>query len=269
VTTPPDTPARDGAERPIVVKLGGSTLGAHDTSLRDIAEARRSGRRIVIVHGGGAMISAWLDRAGIEARFVRGLRVTDASALEVVVAVLAGVVNKQLVAVLAALGAPAIGLSGADSMVLQARRYDDELGFVGKINRVNPYPVEELLRLGYLPVIAPIAIDTDDGAKPQLLNTNADTAAGEIAAALGAELLVFLTDVEGVLDDAKRLLPRLTVTDAKALIASGVVAGGMIPKIEAAVRASTAGAATRIVSGTSTGALAAVIAGSGGGTTIG
>ncbi len=135
MTTPPDNSGIT------VIKLGGSTLGAHDTSLRDIADARRDGRKIAVVHGGGAAISAWLERSGIGARFVRGLRVTDAATLEVVVAVLAGVVNKQLVAELSALGAPAIGLSGADSMILQARRYDADLGFVGKIERVNPFPL--------------------------------------------------------------------------------------------------------------------------------
>jgi acetylglutamate kinase len=264
VTTPPDAIAQPAT----VVKLGGSTLRGHDTSLRDIAAARRAGRHIVVVHGGGAMVSAWLERAGAEARFVRGLRVTDAAALEVVVAVLAGVVNKQLVAELASLGAPAVGLSGADSLILQAHAYDEELGFVGQITRVNPYPIEELLRLGYLPVIAPIAIDTDGSAKPQLLNTNADTAAGEIAAALGAGMLVFLTDVDGVLDAAKRLLPRLTVHDAQTLIDSGVAEGGMIPKIEAAIRASSSATSTRIINGTSAGALARALAGDPVGTTI-
>ena len=251
--------------QPTVIKLGGSTLGAHDTTLRDIAAARRDGRSIVVVHGGGATISAWLARAGIEARFVRGLRVTDEASLEIVVAVLAGLVNKTLVAELSALGAPAIGLSGADSMILQAQRYDDELGFVGKIVRVNPYAVEELLRLGHLPVIAPIAIEQDGG---QLLNTNADTAAGELAAALKAERLVFLTDVEGVLDAEKRLLPRISAAEARALIESGVAGGGMIPKLEAAVRAAAAGCATRIVDGTAPGALARVLAGEAGGTTV-
>ncbi|MDE3097454.1 MAG: acetylglutamate kinase, partial [Chloroflexota bacterium] len=206
--------------------------------------------------------------SGIEPRFVRGLRVTDAATLEVVVAVLAGVVNKQLVAQLGALGAPAIGLSGADSMILQARRYDEALGFVGKIERVNPYPVEELLRLGYLPVIAPIAVESDDSAAPQLLNTNADTAAGELAAALHAGRLVFLTDVEGVLDAERRVLPRLSVAQARALIAAGIAAGGMVPKLEAAVRAAGAGCATRIVDGTQAGALAGALSGSGGGTTV-
>ncbi len=261
MTTPPD------GNGICVVKLGGSTLGAHDTSLRDIAEARRNGRNVVVVHGGGAAISAWLQRAGVEAHFVNGLRVTDAATLDVVVAVLAGAVNKQLVAELSALGAPAIGLSGADSLILQARRYDDALGFVGKIERVNPFPLEELLRLGYLPIIAPIAIEADGGGS-QLLNTNADTAAGEIAAALGAERLVFLTDVEGVLAGDGRLLARLSTAEARALIAAGVAGGGMIPKLEAAVRAAAAGCATHIVGGTTPGALARVLSGEGGGTVV-
>ena len=220
-----------------------------------------------MVHGGGAAISAWLQRAGVEAHFVNGLRVTDAATLDVVVAVLAGAVNKQLVAELSALGAPAIGLSGADSLILQARRYDDALGFVGKIERVNPFPLEELLRLGYLPIIAPIAIEADGGGS-QLLNTNADTAAGEIAAALGAERLVFLTDVEGVLAGDGRLLARLSTAEARALIAAGVAGGGMIPKLEAAVRAAAAGCATHIVGGTTPGALARVLSGEGGGTVV-
>ena len=125
-----------------------------------------------------------------------------------------------------------------------------------------------LLRLGYLPVVAPIAIDSADTAQPQLLNTNADTAAGEIAAALGAELLVFLTDVDGVLDDARHLLPRLTIDAARTLIDEGVAAGGMIPKIEAAIRASSAGCATRIINGTAPEALTSVFAGNRGGTVI-
>ena len=261
MTTPPDN---NGIT---VIKLGGSTLGAHDTSLRDIAEARRAGRQIVVVHGGGAAVSAWLQRTGVEPRFVRGLRVTDADTLEAVVAVLAGSVNKQLVAELSVLGAPAIGLSGADSMILQATRHDPELGFVGRVERVNPFPLEELLRLGYLPVIAPIAIEPD-ARGAQLLNTNADTAAGEIAAALHAERLVFLTDVEGVLASDGHLHARLSVREAKALIASGVAAGGMIPKLEAAARAASAGCATRIIDGTASGALSRLFTGDPLGTTI-
>jgi acetylglutamate kinase len=251
--------------RPIVIKLGGSTLGSHDTSLRDIAAARRGGQNIVIVHGGGATISSWLQRSGIEARFVRGLRVTDQESLDVVVAVLAGVVNKKLVAELSALGAPAMGISGADSLILQARRYDDELGFVGQVVRVNPYAIEELLRFGHLPVIAPIAIDVE---RAQLLNTNADTAAGEVAASLQANSLVFLTDVEGVLDENRNLLPSLTVGETRELITSGVAGGGMIPKLEAAMKAASAGVTTRIVDGTREYALARVLGGEDQGTTI-
>ncbi len=264
MTTPPDA-----ASVITVVKLGGSTLGAHDTSLHDIASAHRDGRRIVVVHGGGATISAWLARVGIEAKFVRGLRVTEAASLEVVVAVLAGIVNTQLVAELSAFGAPAIGLTGADAGVLQAQRYDDALGFVGKIDRVNPAPIADLLGHGYLPVIAPIAIDTSGLASSQLLNTNADAAAGEIAAALGARRLVFLTDVDAVLDADKRPLAHLTPTEASAMIASGAAAGGMIPKLEAAASAAAGGCATHIINGTAAGALARVFAGDEGGTTVG
>jgi acetylglutamate kinase len=260
VTTQPDS-----GEAITVVKIGGSTLGSGDTSLRDIASARKSGRAIVVVHGGGALISAWLDRAGLEGRFVRGLRVTDEVTLEIVVAVLAGLVNKQLVSQLSALGAPAIGLSGADSMIVQAQRYDPELGFVGKIARVNPYPLEELLQLGYVPVIAPIASDVDGGG---LLNTNADTAAGEIAAALKAVRLVFLTDVPGVLGADRSTMPRMDAQQARDMISEGVASGGMIPKLEAAVRAASARCVTRIVDGRVDGALARALAGEGGGTIV-
>jgi acetylglutamate kinase len=249
------------------VKIGGSTLGSHDTSLRDIADARRKGVPVVVVHGGGASVNTWLSRAGIEPKFVRGLRVTDAATLDIVVAVLAGLVNKQLVTALSALGAPAIGLSGADNMILQAHRYDDELEYVGRIARVNPHPLAEMLRLGYLPVVAPIAVETA-GADAQLLNVNADTAAGEIAAALSAERLIFLTDVEGVLDERRTLVPHLSAAEAQVLIASGVAGGGMIPKLEAAVMASLSGCATRIVDGTAAGALAAVLRGDAAGTTV-
>ena len=251
------------------MKLGGSTLGASDTSLRDIADARRERRQIVVVHGGGATIGAWLDRAGIEAKFVRGLRATSAEALEIVVAVLGGIVNKRLVAELSALGAPAIGLSGADGMVLQARRYDEDLGFVGEVHRVNPYPLEDLLRFGYLPVVAPLGIELDeDDAPPQLLNLNADTAAGHLAAALGAESLIFLTDVDAVLDEGRRPIRELSPSAARKLIDDGAAAGGMIPKLEAAVLAATAGCATAIANGTTPGVLSSLLAGSRAGTRI-
>jgi acetylglutamate kinase len=259
VTTQPDPKAR-----PVVVKLGGSTLGAHDTSLRDIAAAHDAGTPMVVVHGGGAIVNEWLARAGIEARFVRGLRVTDERSLEVVVAVLAGLVNKQIVAELAALGARVVGMSGADGGLLRARRFDDELGYVGRIEQVDARAVEELLRAGYVPVVAPIALGDDGG----LLNTNADTAAGEIAAALGARTLVFLTDVAGVKDEHGAVRERLTAAQAQAMIESGVATGGMIPKLEAACSAALAGCETRIVDGTREGALRAALGGDAGGTAV-
>jgi acetylglutamate kinase len=246
------------------VKLGGSTLGAHDTSLRDIADASKRGSRIVVVHGGGATISEWLERMAIAPRFVRGLRVTDAATLDVVVAVLAGLVNKQLVARLAALGVDARGVSGADEAFLQAEQYDAELGYVGRITRVHGAFLSTMVQ-GVVPVIAPIAIEPTSG---QLLNANADTAAGEIAAAMRAGRLFFLTDVAGVLDADGRIIERLTAGEAQALIASGVAAGGMIPKLEAAIRAASAGCATRIVDGREAGALRRAIAGEPIGTTI-
>ena len=147
-------------------------------------------------------------------------------------------------------------------MILQAQRYDEELEFVGKIRRVNPYPFEELLRLGYVPVLAPIAVEANEGQQAQLLNTNADTADGELAAALDARLLVFLTDVEGVLDARRKLLEHLSVHDARDAIDSGIAAGGMIPKLEAAMIAAAASCETRIINGTSPSALAAALAGS-------
>ena len=234
----------------IVIKFAGALLEDAGT-VRElsghIAALARDGHEILVVHGGGRLFTATLQRMGIESKFVCGLRVTDAETLEAVVAVLAGAVNKQLVAELSQLGAPAIGLSGADSMILQAVRFDRELGFVGRIERVNPFPLEELLRLGYLPVVAPIAIEAGANAA-QLLNTNADTAAGEIAAALHAERLVFLTDVAGVLGKDGQLLSRLSAVEASALIASGVAGGGMIPKLEACLVAAAEGCVTAIVS---------------------
>jgi len=265
----------------IVVKIGGSTLGAHDTSLDDIAALHAGGERIVVVHGGGATISEWLATHGIESRFVRGLRATDEAALEVVIAVLAGVVNKRLVAGLAARGARAIGLSGADGAILRARRYDEELGYVGEVTNVDADALRALAGDAIV-VLAPIAIE-DRSARPALsaakgpapssteglLNVNADTAAGEVAAALAADHLVFLTDVAGVLDREGAPRESLAPDDARALLADGSVSGGMIPKVEAGLRAAAAGSVTNVVDGREAGALRRLLAGESVGTRIG
>ena len=254
--------------RPIVVKIGGSTLGESDTSLRDVVTLQRQGRAPVVVHGGGPAISQWMQRQGLAPRFVRGLRVTDGPSLEIVVAVLSGLINKQLVAAITALGGKVVGLSGADGAILQARVADPELGFVGDVVCVNPEPVLELVKAAYIPLLAPVGVrlpsDSDNGCS--LLNINGDTAAGHLAWAVGAEKLVFLTDVEGVLDSSRRLISRVTAREARGLIASGTAAGGMIPKLEACIKALERVPVARIVDGRSPGALLDAIGEDGGGT---
>ncbi len=247
-----------------VVKIGGSTLGRHDTSLDDLAALHDQAQQLVVVHGGGATISEWLDRHGVESRFERGLRVTDARALEVVVAVLAGLVNKRLVAELEARGARAIGLSGADDALLRARRAAPELGFVGEVVRVDTDVLRDTAEFGVV-VLAPIAIEAEGEAlSSQLLNVNADSAAGAVAAALEAERLVFLTDVPGVMDASGAVRPRLSPAEARELIASGAVAGGMVPKVEAALQAAAAGVPASIIDGRVEGALRSLLAGDAG-----
>jgi len=240
----------------IVVKIGGSTLGRHDTSLDDIVALHKDGQRIVVVHGGGALISEWLDKHGIESRFVRGLRVTDEEALDVVVAVLAGVVNKHLVAALQSRGAKAVGIAGADGGILRARQFDEELGFVGEVAHVDPAALVEIVETGSVAVMAPIGIMGDAGAtESQLLNVNADTAAGAVAAALEAECLIFLTDVPGVLDGDGELIESLSLDEAEQMVDAETVTGGMIPKLQSALVAASGGVTTLIADGREEGAL--------------
>jgi len=246
----------------IVVKIGGSTLGSHDTTLEDVTLLHGEGCRVVVVHGGGDLVSRWLQMHGVEARFLDGLRVTEADTLEVVVAVLAGLVNKQLVAQLNALGARAVGLSGVDGALLRARRARPELGFVGEITGVEQTLLQTLLDGGWLPVIAPVALEDKAGAvSGQLLNVNADTVAGEIARHMGAAALAFLTDVAGVLDAQGRLMEQLSAGEARALVAAGTIAGGMMPKIEAALAAAAGGTRTVVIDGRQPHALRAALAG--------
>lgn len=237
--------------RPLVVKIGGSTLGAEDTTLMDLAWLDRQAVRLTLVHGGGPLISDWQRRLGLEPRFIRGLRVTDAASLDVAVAVLAGLVNKQLVAGLQALGVRAIGLAGVDGGLILARPADPDLGFVGQVDRIDLWLLERLLGDGYLPVIAPIGLYLEpagDGMRPVCLNLNADTVAGEVAAALGADLIL-LTDTPGILDGTGRTLPELTPARALALIEGGVASGGMIPKVAACLRAVEAGGTAWVIDG--------------------
>lgn len=255
---------------PLVVKIGGSTLGRHDTSLHDLVALQQQGRPVVVVHGGGPVISQWMQRQGIPPRFVNGLRVTDAASLDIVVAVLTGLVNKELVSRLHNLGGRALGLSGLDAGLLQARIANPELGYVGEITQVNPEPLTALLDNGYIPMLAPLAMQEADGSDHAggPLNVNGDTVAGELAAVLGAERLIFLTDVPGLMDANGRVLPRLDKRRARLLLRSDVVRGGMIPKLEAGLRALETAPVVDIVDGREPGALLNCAAGQGTGTRI-
>lgn len=223
------------AKRPLVVKIGGSTLGSGDTTLEDLVTLQRRGVPVVVVHGGGQVISQWMERTGAMPRFVRGLRVTDEPTMEVVLAVLSGLVNKRLVAGLQALGGRAVGLSGVDGGILQAQVKDPEMGLVGEVTQVHQAPLRQVLEIDHIPVVAPVALG-EAGSAPAL-NVNGDTATGALAAALEAQRLVFLTDVEGVMDSGRRLIPRLLPAQARALIGGGIASGGMIPKLEACLHA--------------------------------
>ena len=254
----------------IVIKIGGATLGSHDTTIEDIVELHQQGKSLVVVHGGGKVITDWLEKRGISTRFINGERVTDEATLEVVVSVLMGLVNKEIVADINALGGMAIGISGVDGAFIQGRIKDKELGYVGTVAKVNPAPLEALLNSGYIPVVAPVSLYATDKPEkaPKLLNINADVVAGEIAAAIGAERLIFLTDVVGVCDQSGNLLPHLSPDEAEALVASGTASGGMIPKIKACLRALSGTSTTRIMDGRQRHALLDEIEGHGGGTTI-
>ncbi len=254
-----------------MVKLGGVTLGSQETAIEDIVYLQKQGESLIVVHGGGKLISQWLSKQGISSRFVHGERVSDKATLEVVVSILAGLVNKEIVAVINDRGGRAVGISGVDGAFIQGKVKDVELGYVGTVAKVDLAPLKVLLQSGYIPVVAPV-IGRLSSDKPKetirILNINADHLAGEIAAAVGAERLIFLTDVVGVCDQSGNLLPRLAPSEAEGLISSGVTSGGMIPKIKACLRALAGTSITRIIDGRQPHALLREIEGGGGGTTI-
>lgn len=254
----------NSTKRATVIKIGGSTLGSEDTSLQDVAALHRAGERVVVVHGGGAMITDWLKKMAIDSVFVDGLRSTNEAALEVVVGVLRGVVNAQLVGEIVALGGRAVGVCGVDGGCVRAERYDDRLGYVGRVTSVDGPFIEGLLDAGFVPVIAPIGFEAPN----QPLNINADTVAGEVARAIHADSLTFLTDVDGLLDASKTLMPEVDAARAAALRAEGTLSGGMIPKIDACFRAAEVGVRALIANGTTPGTLRRIAAGESVGTLI-
>ena len=228
--------------RTVVVKYGGNALAGtseHDALAlfaEDIVLMHTVGIRPVVVHGGGPQINDMLARLGIESRFENGLRVTDAATMDVVRMVLNGTVNPQIVSAINRHGNVAVGMSGEDGRTLQVTTRDKSLGFVGDIESVQPHVIQGLLDDGFVPVISTVGVDADG----QPHNINADTAAGEIAEALGAEKIVYLTDIAGLrrdVADPASLIQRVTVPELEALITDGTVAGGMIPKVESCIQA--------------------------------
>ncbi len=254
----------------MVVKIGGSTFSSRDTTIEDVVALQKKGLSLIVVHGGGSTVTDWLKRLGIATRFVRGERVTDLPTLEVVIAVLAGLVNKEITAAVNVRGGRAIGISGIDGSLIESAMKDRDLGYVGAMVKMNPALLEALLEDGFIPVVSPLSlysIDRPDDA-PSIINVNGDPIAGDIAAAMGAEKLVFLTDVPGVNDSNGKLIHRLSAEEAEVKLASGVISGGMIPKINACLRALKTGAVTRIIDGRKPHALQHEVEDGEGGTTI-
>jgi acetylglutamate kinase len=233
----------------VVVKYGGHAMGDENVAkdfARDIVLLKQSGVNPIVVHGGGPQIGAMLARLNIKSEFADGLRITDKATVEVVEMVLAGSINKEIVTAINQAGGQAAGLCGKDGYLVVARkltrtRRDPEsnierildLGFVGEPARINPQILATILDSDIIPVIAPIGVS----AEGETYNINADTVAGAIAGAMAAKRLLLLTDVAGVLDKDKRLIPELTVADALAMIGDGTISGGMIPKVETCLAA--------------------------------
>lgn len=241
------------AGRTVVVKYGGAAM--KDSSLkekviRDVVFLSCVGLRPIVVHGGGPEINSWLDKLGLEPQFKNGLRVTDAATMDVVEMVLVGRVNKEIVALINQAGGCAVGLCGKDGNLIRARPDGREgIGFVGDVNSVHTRLLESLVKDGYIPVVSSVAADETG----QAYNINADTVAGELAAALGAEKLILLTDTAGILrdyKDASTLIAKLDIQEARTLIETGIVAGGMIPKVNCCVRSLAQGVrAAHIIDG--------------------
>ncbi|GHD56661.1 acetylglutamate kinase [Thalassobaculum fulvum] len=246
-------------DKTVVVKYGGHAMGNDELALQfaaDIVLLKQVGMHPIVVHGGGPQIGRMLERLAIKSEFVDGLRVTDKETVEIVEMVLSGAINKGIVAAINAAGGRAIGLSGKDGGLIQARQLRRtkidpdsniekvlDLGFVGEPVKVEGDMLHRLVVQDLIPVVAPIGA----GANGETFNINADTAAGAVAAAVDASRFLLLTDVAGVLDKEGRLMPELTVAEAQALIADGTISGGMIPKIETCIDAVRGGAEGAVI----------------------
>ncbi len=238
----PNTPREERST--VVVKVGGSVARQADADATIVAALHDAGTPLVVVHGGGPLVGEWSTKLGLEPRFERGLRVTDEPTRDVALAILTGLANSRLVAALVQRGVPAVGLSGLDGGMLRAERESADLGLVGRITLVDSSLLEELLERGRVPVIAPAALEVGTG---EPLNVNADSVAGALAAAIGARLLAFITDVPGVRGQDGKLIASLDRERARALVDDGTIEGGMLPKVEACLLAASAGCRAAIV----------------------
>ena len=223
----------------IVVKYGGNAMISEELKMQvmeDIVLLWLIGVKPVLVHGGGPEISEMLKKVGKESKFVDGLRVTDKETAEIVQMVLAGKINKQLVNLLGEFGGNAVGISGIDGHLIEAKVKDERLGFVGEITNVNVQPIVDLIEKGYIPVVSTVGCDNEGN----VYNINADTAASYIAGAMKAERLITMTDIPGILrdvNDPDSLIKRVNIEEARQLFAEGVISGGMIPKVECCIEA--------------------------------
>ena len=243
----------------VVIKFGGHAMGEQasiEAFASDIVLLQQVGAKPVVVHGGGPQIGSMLSRLEMESNFIDGLRVTDQQTISIVEMVLAGAINKSLVASISAAGGMSVGISGKDGNLIIAKKLSHrtkdtdsaienlvDLGYVGIPDKVDRQVLDALLGVNMIPVVAPLGL----GADGQTYNINADTAAGSIASALNASRLLMLTDVDGVLDDNGKLIPRLSTAQAKQLILNGVIKGGMIPKVETCIQAVQSGAGAAVI----------------------
>ena len=223
----------------VVIKYGGNAMINEELKqqvMEDIALLWLIGVKVVLVHGGGPEISETMKKLGKEAVFIDGLRVTDKETVDIVQMVLAGKINKTLVNLIQMKGGHAVGLSGIDGGILEAKVKDERLGFVGEVTKVRPQPIMDLLEKNYIPVVSTVASDRQGNT----YNINGDTAAAYLAGALGAERLIMMTDIAGILrdkDNPTTLIPQITVSEAKKLYDEGIISGGMIPKVDCCIEA--------------------------------
>jgi acetylglutamate kinase len=234
------------ANATVVIKLGGHAMGSDEAMeefARDVVLMRQVGVNPVVVHGGGPMINAMLDKLQIKSEFVNGKRVTDAATMDVVEMVLSGLVNKRIVQAINAQGGRAVGLSGKDASLMTCIQTNPDLGFVGTPNKVNPDVLRDLAEKEYIPVISPLGY----GPNGETYNINGDTAAGAIASALMADRLLLLTDVAGVKNAEGEVLTDLTASQIKEMTEAGIIAGGMIPKTETALDALAGGVRAAVI----------------------